>query len=170
MTVDRERIRRLAERFHADPPSETVTREEFLARSRGPQPITAEARASGWFQLGDYTFASGRRSTFKVECDDLTDAELAAMCSVLARILRPFGEVHGVPTGGLRVADHMRPHSVPGCMPLVVDDVWTTGGSMERYWDSLGRPMALRAVLFARGPYPPGVVALWTLDPHLWEA
>jgi hypothetical protein len=122
-----------------------------------------------WFQHVNITLGSGRPSTFKIECDALTDGEIAAMCAQLAKVLPPFGDVSGVPTGGLRVEEAMRPYVTSGPL-LIVDDVWTTGASMSRHWVSLGSPRdALTAVLFARGATPPSVTALWTLNAALWS-
>lgn len=123
---------------------------------------------TGWLQLADLTLHSGRRSCYKVECDDLTDEEVAAACALLAKILPPFGAVSGVPTGGYRLEAAMAPHATFG-PTLVVDDVWTTGGSVHAWQEHLGVE-SLTAVLFARGPVPPYVTALWTLHPGLWEA
>lgn len=123
-----------------------------------------------WMQFGDFTFASGRRSPFKIECDHLTDEEVDAACALLAKVLPPFGSVSGVPTGGLRLEEAMRPHVTDGCL-LIIDDVWTTGGSMKRHWVDLGSPPdVITAVLFARGSYPVSVTALFTLDSRLWSA
>lgn len=91
------------------------------------------------------------------------------MCALLAKIVRPFGEALGVPTGGTRVAEAMAPFAMNG-PPLVVDDVWTTGGSMHNFIAEAGVLGAPAAVLFARGPTPPWVTALFTLHEGLWTA
>lgn len=122
----------------------------------------------GWLQLADITLNSGRRSAFKVECDALTDEEVATSCALLAKVLPPFGYVSGVPTGGLRLEEAMWPYVTTGPL-LVIDDVWTTGGSVRRHLEALGHTDALVAVLFARGGYPATVTALWTLDDRLWS-
>jgi hypothetical protein len=127
---------------------------------------------SGRLQLADVTLHSGRRSAFKIECDDLTDDEVAAACALLVMVLPPFGPVSGVPTGGRRLEEAMRPYATEGEKRLlIIDDVWTTGGSMKRHWMDLGSPPnAITAVLFARGSYPVSVTALFTLDSRLWTA
>ena len=125
-----------------------------------------------WVELADITLNSGRRSSFKIECDDLTDAEVAAMCALLVKVLPPFGAVSGVPTGGLRLEEAMRPHVTAGPL-LIVDDVWTTGGSVRRHIVSLppeAGAVGMVAVLFARGHYPKGVTALFALHEGLWSA
>lgn len=125
---------------------------------------------TGVLQQADFTLASGRRSSFKVECDELTPDELAITCAILAKALPPFGSVVGVPTGGVRAADALVPHCTIGHQAvLVVDDVWTTGGSMRRFMAENGIPTHRGAVLYARGPVPSWVTALWTIHPRLWD-
>ncbi len=126
--------------------------------------------AVGWLQLADLTLSSGRRSSFKIECDDLADDEVVAMCALLVKVLPPFGSVSGVPTGGVRLEEAMRPYVTKGPL-LIVDDVWTTGGSMRRHWIDLGSPAAVvTAVLFARGPVRQPTIALFTIHPNLWAS
>lgn len=118
--------------------------------------------------MADITLHSGRRSSFKFECDDLTDDEVSALCALLVKVLPPFGSVSGVPTGGLRLEEALRPHVTAGPL-LLVDDVWTTGGSMKRHWMELGSPTdILTGVLFARGPTPPSVAVVLALHEGLW--
>lgn len=108
------------------------------------------------FQYGMFRLHSGALIPFKVDCDVLTPADWAA----LARFLAPqlwFAEVEGVPRGGIPFADALRRHSI-GEGLLIVDDVLTTGASMEA--QRAGRE-AQGLVLFARGPCPPWVRAVW---------
>lgn len=125
-------------------------------------------------QLADVTLHSGRRSFFKLECDALSNQDWQAAAVMLARILSPFGRVEGVPRGGLPLALHLRHYadSDSGRI-LLVDDVWTTGGSMvdfanERYPND--RLRVIGAVLFARGPVHHWVTPLFTLDERLWAS
>jgi orotate phosphoribosyltransferase len=123
---------------------------------------------SGWLQLADVILHSGRRSTFKIECDDLTDDEVAAACALLVKTLPPFGSVSSVPTGGLRMEEAMLPFATSG-PPLIIDDVWTTGGSVVRHREAVyGDRETIVAVLFARGAVPLGVTALFTMHEKLW--
>lgn len=56
----------------------------------------------GLFQRGDFTLASGARSFWKIECDNLSDEEVAILARLLAeRIPTAFYDVVGVPRGGL---------------------------------------------------------------------
>jgi hypothetical protein len=124
----------------------------------------------GWLELADITLHSGRHSSFKIECDELTDAEVEAACSLLVKALPSFGSVHGVPRGGLRMERALLPYRTSG-PPLVVDDVWTTGGSVQQFVEEKfqDREVAV-AVLFARGPVPAWVVVLFTLHSKLWNS
>ncbi len=58
-----------------------------------------------------------------------------------------FGEVEGVPAGGYEFANHLAEYKTPGCGLLIVDDVMTTGNSMNKH---RGDREAKGFVLFAR--------------------
>lgn len=123
------------------------------------------------FQTGDFTLASGARSTWKIECDALTEADWDGLAAMLVEFLpHPFEVVVGVPRGGEPLAKALLNYVVPKCGRwLVVDDVWTTGGSMERFSGTLGagigpRRHPERAVIFARNPIPEGVTALFQMS------
>lgn len=112
----------------------------------------------GLFQLGDFKLHSGARSRWKIECDSLSNEDLRGLARMAQEILPPFGEVEGVPTGGLRFATKLLPYGrswqnweeEKGDLPvLIVDDVLTTGNSMEE--QRAGRE-AIGLVIFARGP------------------
>ena len=105
----------------------------------------------GLFVQQWFTGNSGLELPWKIECDALTDDDIATLAFMLIEVIPPFGEVEGVPRGGLRIADALQQYVTEGPL-LIVDDVLTTGGSMER--QRAGRD-AIGAVLFARG---------WTMD------
>lgn len=68
-----------------------------------------------------------------------------------------FSRVYGVPTGGERLAEALRQYSdTISTVNLVVDDVFTTGKSMQEFVASLDVPRnTLRCfVLFSRHPDP----------------
>lgn len=83
------------------------------------------------------------------------------MAAIIAHRIPKYSSVSGVPQGGLRLAIFMEQYKTIGAeQHLVVDDVLTTGRSilaeMEKYPDSIGY------AVFARGPIPGRVGALWT--------
>ena len=126
---------------------------------------------SNLFQYGDFKLSSGITSKWKIECDALTVFDLRALAFMAFKILpRRFYIVDGVPTGGLLFAEAMRQYATISAPTLIVDDVLTTGASMERMKASRthprGEPMGL--VIFARGPCPPWVQAIFQLPKELW--
>lgn len=114
----------------------------------------------GLFRTGDFSLSGGARTTWKIDCDALTPADLSTIAALIAERLPAFGSVEGVPRGGLRLAKALEGFATSG-PPLIVDDVLTTGGSMER---QRGGREALGAVIFSRGACPDWIMPLFTLD------
>ena len=115
--------------------------------------------------------ASGAHSHWKIDCDALSADDLDALAVLAAsRLPYQFTRVEGVPRGGLAFAEALRRHVTMSSSPLVllVDDVWTTGGSMRQFRALLGLdklPLGVRVrglVIFARVIPPPWVTALFT--------
>jgi len=121
---------------------------------------------AGLFQTGDFTLHSGAKSGWKIECDALTDGDIEALALMLSERLGPFKEVVGVPRGGLRIADAVRKYvtTYTGNPVLIVDDVLTSGGSMNELRRSYSTQPVIGAVLFARGETPVWVTALFQMD------
>lgn len=113
------------------------------------------------FRLGNFRSHSGLDLSFKIECDDLTYSDIEAVASVLGTI--GFREVIGVPRGGLRLAAAMGPYKdTRSDRTLIVDDVLTTGTSMEEVRTKTEGPV-IGAVIFARGPVPGWIIPMFTL-------
>ena len=109
----------------------------------------------GLITLGDFTSHSGLQLPFKIECDALTDDDMEAIASIISKSFA-FGSVHGIPRGGLRLAQKLTRYVGDIRLPaLIVDDVLTTGTSMIEYGNSraIRRPY-IGVVIFARGPCP----------------
>ena len=114
------------------------------------------------FQSGQFVLSSGAVSPWKIECDALTEHDVETIAAMLFPVLMPFSSVEGVPQGGLRLAEAMRVYQSAGEGGLlIVDDVLTTGGSMER--QRRGRAMAQGAVIFARQRPQPWITPLFQM-------
>jgi orotate phosphoribosyltransferase len=74
------------------------------------------------FQTGDFTLASGQKSTWKIECDALTPEDWAGLAAMAVQFLPPFGAVLGVPRGGLPLARALEKYVTSGST-LVVDEL-----------------------------------------------
>lgn len=122
------------------------------------------------FQTGVVKLHAGGYSNFKIDADYLTDDDINSIALQLTLRLPRFGDVIGVPRGGLRLAEAMKPFVSPhrelngtyDSELLIVDDVFTTGASMEEYRD--GRD-CLGAVIFARSDTPTWITPLFRLEP-----
>jgi orotate phosphoribosyltransferase len=128
------------------------------------------------FQLGDFTLNSGAKSSWKIECDAFSDGDWQALAKMISEMVGPFQSVEGVPRGGLKLAQYLKPFRVEDGVHLIMDDVLTTGGSMAfmrqkeldtRYYTQNGATIA-GAVVFARGPCPAWIVPLFQMPPALW--
>jgi len=110
---------------------------------------------------------SGQELLWKVECDAISEAEwLWAAARVAERFT--FREVHGIPGGGIPFEKALRPYiKSDGDFFLIVDDVLTTGTSMEKAKKGLRarhkEVPRIGVVLFARISPPPWIGALWQL-------
>ena len=124
----------------------------------------ALANRPGLFQTGDFTLASGQKSTWKLECDALSPDDWAGLAAIAVQHLPPFGAVVGVPRGGIPLANAMEKYATTGPL-LVVDDVWTTGGSMKRFLraGNIAADSVIGLVAFAPNPPEPWVTALFQM-------
>lgn len=87
----------------------------------------------GLFKLGEFIGAAGMQMPFKIECDALDDEDWACIAADCASKIT-FGEVHGVPIGGEKLAAALQEYADPDShVILIVDDVWTTGKSMRAF-------------------------------------
>lgn len=119
-----------------------------------------EGEKPALFQRGDFTLHSGARSAWKIECDALTDADWSGLAAMISERC-DFGEAVGVPTGGLKLAAALSKYLTRGAPRLVVDDVLTTGKNITE----MMQPGDIGWVVFARGPLPENVHALFSMVP-----
>ena len=115
------------------------------------------------FQFGDFTLNSGAKSSWKIECDALTDEDIAGLAEMISLAVGGFSDVIGVPRGGLKLAKALQKYKKSYYPTLIVDDVLTTGGSMERMKKSLGNFVFIGAVIFARGKCPAWITPLFQM-------
>lgn len=113
------------------------------------------------FQQGVFRLAQGQHSLWKIECDALTKDDWAALAMIAVDLFGRPGLVEGVPRGGLPFAEALRAHAHFSGRLWIVDDVLTTGGTMERH--RAGRD-AVGVVVFARyEPRQPWIRAIFTM-------
>lgn len=98
------------------------------------------------FTVSDFIAHSGLSLSWKIDCDALTDNDIDTLAYLVGRKLS-FGSVEGIPRGGLRFAKALYPYITAGAH-LIVDDVLTTGGSMEAARKSSSD---IGVVIFSRG-------------------
>jgi orotate phosphoribosyltransferase len=124
------------------------------------------------FQSGNFTLNSGAKSQWKIECDALTDADIDTLAIMVGEVfptIFTYRDIVGVSRGGLKLAEAVK--KLRGTDPeswykLIVDDVLTTGGSMERLKKELKLAddnLVHGVVIFARGKCPHWVVPLFQM-------
>ena len=79
-----------------------------------------------------FVASSGRVLPWKVECDALTDDDWQWAAKRIAQ-RQWIGPLFGIPRGGMKLTQALKQYSDPQCdIPMIVDDVLTTGASMEK--------------------------------------
>ena len=120
------------------------------------------------FDCGTFVSHSGMRLPFKIDCDALSDEDIECIAEILASKV-DFGVVEGISTGGDRLAEALEKYArwEAPFQILIVDDVLTTGRSMER--KKAGQPPQVHEddiigfVIFARGTLPSWVGAVFRM-------
>lgn len=109
------------------------------------------------FERKEFISHAGQKLDWKIECDNLSDEDIET-CAWLIAQKYSFKGVVGVPRGGLRLANALVKYiSKESNIILLVDDVYTTGKSMQ---DSLNK-------LKDYGKYVIGVVIFARKEPTL---
>ncbi len=111
------------------------------------------------FKKGHFILHSGFSTDWFIDMSTLTNEDWDTLAMVASRIAGPFSMVEGVPRGGIPLAKQLQNSRVEKAPLLIVDDVLTTGASMEKQRN--GRE-AIGVVVFARGPCPKWVTPLFT--------
>lgn len=121
------------------------------------------------FTRGEFISHSGLKLGFKIDCDFLADDDLECIAEYIAS-KTSFGVVHGIPRGGARLATALEQYAACDAAPfntLVVDDVMSTGASMEDA--KAGQPPQVHPddvvgwVIFARCELPSWIHAVFQM-------
>ncbi len=100
---------------------------------------------------------------WKINCDTMTDEDWAGLAQIV-RAKFSFSQVMGIPRGGLKFAAALRPFCSDGPL-LLVDDVMTTGRSMEEYRAYHPTMPTIGVVVFSRGPVPDWIHPIFVVNP-----
>lgn len=115
------------------------------------------------FKHGNFTLHSGEKSVWKIDCDDLTAEDWDTLALMGHRAVGVFSDVvcgSGAATQFAFALERYQSYNGP---LLIVDDVLTTGATMEKLRMEAGLPglTAKGLVAFARGPCPDWVRPLF---------
>ena len=114
------------------------------------------------FKLGDFTLYSGAKSVFKIDCDALTDEDWDTLAYLINQRCK-FSSVLGVPNGGLKLEAALQKYVTIG-PALIVDDVLTTGTSMDEARHNSPYKSHIGYVVFARSKCPSWINALFYME------
>lgn len=115
------------------------------------------------FEKKTFKMHSGDIGHWKIECDALTDEDLDTLAYIIASKLL-FKKIIGVSTGGLRIAKALEKYKSDEGWCIIVDDVLTTGASMEQAKSQCVDEYILGVVLFARDKYPDWIVPVFNMS------
>lgn len=115
------------------------------------------------FQRVNIVLHSGEKSDFKIECDALTNEDIETLAYLVNKQIS-FRNVVGVPKGGIRLANSLMQYRTPETNTLlIVDDVFTTGRSMEEEKSKYGIVPIHGVVIFARNKCPDWVTPIFRM-------
>lgn len=114
----------------------------------------------GW---GKFIAASGQELDYKIMCDDFTQEDWDCLAQIVLQKMgdMPIKFAVGVPSGGLPFAKAIMRAVCEGPIHfghegkiIVCEDVWTTGGSVSRFMNSVNLKAEHCVIwtVFARGP------------------
>lgn len=125
------------------------------------------------FVDGKFKSHAGQELLWKIECDALSASDWDCIAKMVADKFK-FREVHGIPDGGLMFARALKKYEVQFSRRiLIVDDVYTTGQSMNEKLAEMGRKengLGISGiVLFARNDTPNWIMPLFELNSFFWD-
>jgi hypothetical protein len=115
------------------------------------------------FQKKDFISHSGKNLSWKINCDFLTDEDLDTLAFIISNKIS-FKDVIGVPSGGNRLSSALVPFISDEGYTLIVDDVLTTGYSMESIRMIYEVTPTIGVVIFARGKCPDWIHPIFQLN------
>lgn len=118
------------------------------------------------FEKKKWVMHSGEESNFKIECDALTFVDWDTIAYLIVKCI-PFSEVVGIPRGGLKLSRILKDYIQWSGPLLIVDDVLTTGKSMEKMKDVYLEQYEndiVGVVLFARGKCPDWITPIFQMN------
>lgn len=128
------------------------------------------------FQKKRFTMHSGGVSDFKLECDALTRKDYETLAYMVSRKIQ-FKKCFGIPRGGLPFEKALKQYENNNSETiLIVDDVFTTGGSIIQFKNQLLQDGVINQetdvqviVVFSRGKLLPNVVSIFSLNENYWQ-
>lgn len=123
-------------------------------------------RDTPMIEYGSFIGHSGLMLPWKVNCDALTDEDWAGLAQIV-RAQFSFSQVMGIPRGGLKFAAALKPYRALKGPLLLVDDVMTTGRSMEEYRARCPFHPTMPTkgvVVFSRGPVPDWIHPIFVVN------
>jgi len=114
--------------------------------------------------LESFVSHSGKKLDFKIECDFLTDDDLKVFAYIILKKYN-FSNVIGIPRGGIRLSNILKRHQNSESKNiLIVDDVLTTGNSMETMKSKfIDKSNIKGVVIFSRGEPPDWIDPIFQL-------
>lgn len=128
------------------------------------------------FMQKRFQMHSGGFSDFKLECDGLTTQDWETLAFLISRKYT-FGGVYGIPTGAVPFQKALEKYVTEGDKTfLLVDDVFTTGGSMNEALEQIKEDVYAKGfekiqgmVVFSRGQLFDWVDTVFHLDERFWQ-
>lgn len=125
-------------------------------------------------QWGDFTLHSGGKSWWRIDCDAFKDSEIHLLAKLIAEKVGEFDFIRypkshpgsSVPKLASALERYARHREFGTEIMLVVDDVLTTGKSIQPYYESNGAHNGIEvkgAVIFARGECPDWVTPIFRM-------
>lgn len=113
---------------------------------------------------GKFKLYSGKESNFKIDCDALTDEDIECLAILIKERVGKYSFVYGISKGGFRIVKALEKYAEANraSPTLIVDDVLTTGSSMEQYKKQFPR-LVKGAVIFARGKCPDWIIPVFQM-------